>query len=258
MSGSGFLGGTAPMIWVWFAAIGGGAFVLAGGIVSVRLLLLWRRTRQLPELLLGLGLGLSGAIGYPVSAVARAIPPSELQSGLFALSALLAFSSQLAMLVFTRRVFRPADAWAGVACWGAIAIGVVTFAWQTFGPGWAPFAATERGPWATYEVTQLLTLGWAGTESLLYNRKLVKRLQLGLGDPITANRLLLWAIAELSAFTIAGSVSLLRVAGVPMTNVLIGILVGPLGVVLATAVWLAFVPPSRYTRWITVRAQREA
>src|SRR5215475_11496383 len=99
------------MIWTWFAVIGGGSFVVVGGFVSVRLLMLWRRTRQLPELLLGLGLGLSGTIGYPVSAVARAVGPSELQSGLFALSAVLAFSSQIAMLVFTWRVFRPAEGW---------------------------------------------------------------------------------------------------------------------------------------------------
>ncbi len=246
------------MIWTWFAVIGGGSFVVVGGFVSVRLLLLWRRTRQLPELLLGLGLGLSGTIGYPVSAVARAFGPSDLQSGLFALSAVLAFSSQIAMLVFTWRVFRPAEGWARAVCFGVIAITTAAFVWQTVGPGWGPFCATERGPWATYEVTQLFALAWAGTESLLYRHKLVKRLQLGLGDPIIANRLLLWAIAEFSAFTIAGTISLLRIAGVPLSNELIGVLIGPFGVTLSVSTWFAFLPPSRYTRWIAVRAQREA
>src|SRR4030095_6223312 len=60
--------GGPAMLWTWFAAVGGGSFVVVGAFVSVRLLLLWRRTRQLPQLLLGLGLGLSGAIGSPVSA----------------------------------------------------------------------------------------------------------------------------------------------------------------------------------------------
>jgi hypothetical protein len=246
------------MVWTWFAAIGGGAFVIAGAFVSVRLLLLWRRTRELPELMLGLGLGLSGAIGYPVNAIARAVPASDAQSLLFALSAVLSFSSQVAMLLFTWRVFRPTDGWARAACVGLTAIGVGAFLWQTLVTGWEPFCRTERGPWSISEVTQLVTLAWAGTESWLYHRKLVKRARLGLGDPITANRLLLWAISEFSAFTITGTVSLLRVAGVPMTNVAIGIVIGPLGLTLAAAVWLAFLPPSRYTRWIAVRAQRES
>jgi len=246
------------MIWTWFAALGGASFVVASAFVSVRLLLLARRTRQLPELLLGVGLLLSGAIGYPVNTVARMVPHSALQSPLFAASGLLSFSALVAMGIFTWRVFRPSEAWARATCVGAIAVTTVAFVWQTFGPGWAPFCRTERGPWSISEVTQLATLAWAGTESLLYHRKLVKRMQLGLGDPITANRLLLWAIAEYAAFTISGTVSLLRVIGVPMTNELIGIVIGPLGVTLAVAVWLAFLPPSRYTRWIAVRAQREA
>jgi len=246
------------VIWTWFAALGGGAFVVAGAFVSVRLLLLWRRTRQLPELLLGLGLGLSGAIGYPVNAVARAVPTSDLQGFLFALSAVLSFSSQVAMLLFTWRVFRPTDGWARAACVALTLIGVGAFLWQTIAPGWAPFAKTERGPWSLTEVTQIVTLAWAGTESWLYHRKLRKRARLGLGDPITANRLLLWAISEYSALTITATVSLLRVAGMPMTNVVIGIVIGPFGLLLAAAVWLAFLPPTRYTRWIAFRAQRES
>jgi hypothetical protein len=246
------------MVWTWFAAIGGVSFIVASGFVSVRLLLLARRTREMPEFLLGTGLLLSGAIGYPVNTIARTVPPSALQSVLFAASGLLAFASLIAMSIFTWRVFRPADAWARALCVGGIGITTCAFLWQTAGPGWAAFCKSERGPWSISEVTQLATLFWAGTESLLYHRKLVKRMQLGLGDPITANRLLLWAISEYSAFVISGTVSLLRVAGVPMTNELIGIVIGPLGVTLAVAVWLAFLPPSRYTRWIAVRAQREA
>jgi hypothetical protein len=246
------------MVWTWFAAIGGGSFIVASTFVSIRLLLLARRTREMPEFLLGAGLLLSGAIGYPVNTIARMVPPSALQSSLFAMSGVLAFSSQIAMVIFTWRVFRPGDGWARAICIGTTALTTFGYLWQTFGPGWAAFCRTERGPWSVSEVTQLCVLAWAGTESFLYHRKLVKRMQVGLGDAITANRLLLWAIAEYSAFTISGTVSLLRVVGVPMTNVLIGIVIGPLGVTLAVAVWLAFLPPSRYTRWIAVRAQREA
>ena len=72
------------------AAIGGGAFVVASLIVSLRLPALARRTSELPELLIGLGLLLMGGIGYPLNTAARLLGDSpSLQTALFVVHALL-------------------------------------------------------------------------------------------------------------------------------------------------------------------------
>jgi hypothetical protein len=241
------------------AAIGGGAFVLASLLVSVRLLLLARRTRELPELLIGVGLLLMGAIGYPMVSAAAALGRApELQVALYVLHADLNFFGQTAILLFTWRVFRPAAGWATAL----VAVFAVTMAavlvWQTTGPGWAPYARTQTGPAASIPLWSLVALGWAGLESGLYHAKLRKRLGLGLADPVTADRLRLWAVSMLSAFTISLVASALRADGVAMTPTRMGILVGPLGLVAAGSMWLAFLPPTGYVRWIEARASTRA
>ena len=93
-------------------------------------------------------------------------------------------------------------------------------------------------------------LGWAGLESLLYYVKLRRRLAVGLADAVTADRLRLWSIAMLAAFATSATALTLRGFGVAMTPTLTGLVVGPLGIVSASAMWLAFLPPQRYLRWV--------
>ena len=49
-------------------AIGGVSFILASLVIGLRLLLLARRTRELPEFVIGLALFLMGGLGYPLLA----------------------------------------------------------------------------------------------------------------------------------------------------------------------------------------------
>jgi hypothetical protein len=240
------------------AALGGAAFVLSSLVVSVRLLLLARRTREIPEFVLGLGLLLMGAVGYPLSTIARLEAFSHLQAPLFAIHSALTLLAQSGIALFNWRVFRPAEGWARALTFGFIGTLAAFFVWQSLGPGWAPFARTDRGPWAAVEVYTLVALGWAGVESLLYHLKLRKRLALGLADPIVADRLRLWAVSMFSAFACAACVSILRIAGVPMTAELTGLLVAPLALTIGCAVWLAFLPPRRYVERVAARAARAA
>ena len=82
------------------AAIGGGAFVLASLLVSIRLLALARRTRQFPELLIGIGLLLMGAVGYPVSMAARMVKDDSLETTLFVIHALIMLFGQGGIVLF--------------------------------------------------------------------------------------------------------------------------------------------------------------
>ena len=47
------------LVWVGFLA-----FFVASLVVGIRLLLLWSRTRELPELLIGIGIPLVGFVTY--------------------------------------------------------------------------------------------------------------------------------------------------------------------------------------------------
>jgi hypothetical protein len=236
------------------AAIGGGAFVLASLLVSLRLLALARRTRGLPEFQIGLGLLLMGGIGYPVSTLARLLRDIELQTALFAFHGVISFTGQSAIALFTWRVFRREEAWARALAFAFMALIAMVALWQTLDPGWRVFASEERGPWTLLPAFSLVALGWAGIESLLYHAKLRRRLALGLADAVTTDRLRLWSVAMLAAFTISLSVQVLRAMGVTTTGEVTGLIVGPLGVVAAGAMWLAFLPPQRYLAWVAERA----
>lgn len=233
------------------AGIGGGAFVLASLIVSLRLLALARRSRGLPELLIGLGLLLMGGVGYPLSTTARVLEgPLELKATLFLIHAGLSLLGQSCVAVFNWRVFRPGDGWARALALGFVASLAGLLLWQGMAPGWLEFARSGAGPWSWLPLYSLVVLGWAGLESLAYYVKLRRRLALGLADAVTADRLRLWSIAMLAAFTTSATALTLRGFDVAMTPTLTGLVVGPLGIVSASAMWLAFVPPQRYLRWV--------
>jgi hypothetical protein len=160
---------------------------------------------------------------------------------------------QGAIAVFNWRVFRSGEPWAGALVAGFVATLVGLFLWQSAGPGWSAFAATQGGPWGYLPACSLFVLAWAGAESLAYWTKLRKRLALGLADAVTTDRLKLWAIAMLAAFTTSLLASGLRAVGFELTATLTGLIVGPLGLVSASAMWLAFLPPERYLRWLVAR-----
>jgi hypothetical protein len=237
------------------AALGGGAFVLVSLVLSIRLLLLASRTRQLPELLVGLTLLLLGGVGYPLSTAARLMDESSaLAAALFMVWGALSVVGQGSLALFNWRVFRPGQARARALGLGYGTAVFVLFLCQTFGPGWGDFARAERGPFQAMTYCAIFALGWGGTESLLYHAKLRKRLALGLADAVTTDRLRLWAIAMFSACTISATALALRSVGVPMESPLIGLVVGPLGLVSAGSMWLAFMPPRRYLGWVRARA----
>jgi hypothetical protein len=237
------------------AAIGGGAFVLVSLVVGIRLLLLARRTRGLPELLIGLGLLLMGGVGYPLSTTARLLDePLWMKAALFAVHAVLSLVGQSCVALFNWRVFHPGESWARALCLGLIASLAGLLLWQTVTPGWGELARTNAGPWSWLPLYSLSVLGWAGLASFDYSRKLGRRLELGLADAVTADRVRLWAMAMLAAFSTSAISLVLRGLGVQMTATVTGVVVGPLGLVSAGAMWLAFMPPRRYLRFVEARS----
>lgn len=244
------------------AAIGGGLFVLASLVVGGRVMALARRTRGMPELVLGAALFLMGGLGYPLTTIA--VQADSLSDG--TRSAMLVGTMVVNIVGmtglgwFTRNVFRPGVAWA-TALWLVVVatyLGLATI--QIVGPGLMTFIADpESGPWHASNYLSIVVMTWAGVESLRYWTMQKKRLALGLADPVVADRFRLWALAILTADAISVISAGFELAGVMMVGTAIGsIIVGFMGLFAAAFLWLAFIPNARYAERVRARAARTA
>jgi len=240
------------------AAIGGLSFVLASLLIGLRLLLLARRTRELPEFVIGLALFLMGGLGYPLLSVARlstGMHPA-IRLGFFLVSSLFNMTGLVAVCIFNWRVFRRRESWAGwltVVFTCALAAALLC---QSVAPGLRVAAFYNEGAGLhVFTTLEAVPLAWAAFESLRYHRLLAKRCELGLADPIVADRMRLWGGGMFLAFVINVFSSVLALFGIDIAVSPAGSLViAPLGLTAAGCVWFAFLPPAAYTRRVRARA----
>jgi hypothetical protein len=240
------------------AALGGGAFVLVSLALGVRLMLLARRTGQLPEFAAGCALFLLGGVGYLATSLARGAPElgvlPRVTLAAVGMACMVLGTSGIA--VFNWKVFRADCPWTprAVALVGLTL--VACFAWQGTAPGFLAAADYRGAGLHGIEVVTGAVLAWASFESIAYALKLRKRLRLGLADPLVADRVRLWAYAMVSAQIL----NHLSIAAVAMGGDLVtwqygGAVVLVLGLVAAFSMWLAFLPPATYRRYIAARAE---
>jgi hypothetical protein len=238
---------------VWLGAIGGGAFVLAAVVVGLRLMWLARRTRGLPEFAIGTGLFIMGGLGYPLIVLARQMTawPDAARTSLIVANEVFAIVGMTLVAVFNWRVFRPKALWAKALVAGVTLSLAALMAAQGLGPGWLALAEGGSFPWAWAAIPNALALGWAGLESIAYHRTMAKRARLGLAEPALVDRFRLWAIGTLSSAVLTLISLSGQIRGVEMATSTQGaLLVGAFGLVSAGAMWLAFLPPAAYTRWV--------
>jgi hypothetical protein len=242
-------------------ALGFAAFFVSSLAIGLRLVWLARRNRGLPELLIGLGILGIGPAGFALMVFAMLL--GEARPGL--VLAVLA-TAQLAIAggatsayVFNWTVFRRDSAWARAV------VGVAGLA----------FAATFLGRFATGSYTLPLRLDvwthlssanvivcllWGSFESLRYYGLMRRRVRLGLADPLLTNRFLLWGLG----IGCAGLGSLIGNVVMLVTGTVIGELDGItlsnslFGLASAVLMWIAFLPPAAYRRWIEARASARA
>jgi hypothetical protein len=225
--------------------------ILACAVVGTRLVLLSRRTREIPELALGCCFLLLGVVGHPLSVLAR----SGSGEGGLLVSALAAQDlASLAMYVATWRSFRPGDGWIGPAI-GAIAL---AFAVSVAGQAATLGAGDERLAGAFYYLgfcLRALAFLWAAAESVHCARTARRRLALGLVDAVVADRFRLWAVATVCislgfAIFLAGRLLTDNVAESPWVLASSSVV----GVAGGVSMWLAFFPPPAYLRWVLAKA----
>lgn len=189
-----------------------------------------------------------GGIGYPLlSAIQQAPIPAGWIPGLMVAQILCHLIGDTAFGIFVQRVFRPTASWARALPWlTAGAVGGMATA-QFFEPGLLAFARENRGPWRFHAVAALLPLAWSAGESFAYHGRMRRRLALGLADPVVTDRFLLWSLGMTAAFTIAGIDTALVLQGSSLIATRFGgLVIGCIGMISATTMWLAFFPPRAY------------
>jgi hypothetical protein len=245
----------SPLVGIGFAA-----FFVASLTVGVRLVRLWSRTRQLPELLIGIGVLGIGPVGFGLATVAELARPAhpEIAAPLVAVALLAVSVGVFAKCVFNWRVYRRDSAWlAGVVS----ATGVILAAcWL------AELADGFHDPYRAGRAyflrsgLQVFCLLWGSAEALVYWRKMRRRLCLGLADPVVTNRFFLWGLgAGAAGVGSAVGIAAQLVTGLPPLELPWIMLSSSLhGLVAAVAMWLAFLPTRSYLRFIEARARRSA
>lgn len=236
------------------------AYVVLSLVIGIRLLLLYSRSRELPELLMAICLLSEGVVFNTIRWLRLSL---ETQTADYA--ALL------------ESVSRPALA--------ISAISVAVFAWRTVRAGsrWAPIAVLVlAAPMCAWVVARMFTelsvfeqstagvltlrgafllcYVWAALEMQLYYRSAKRRERVGLEvDPLATHRVLFlsisfwsFAIFWLSALTFVSLSRNFDVSGVASQ------MLGAAGIVRVVALWLAFLPPKQLAQHLHGKAAAAA
>ena len=239
------------------AALAGIASVLVCWLVSLRLLLLARRTGQLPELLIGLGLLLAGGLWSPLMAVGRQATalPDSVRTALVMLGALTAIFGMSCIAIFNWRVFRPSDAWAPafVAAIAAALVGLA--AAPSVGSGWLVFAQSEQGAWTGVSWIGVVIYLWSSLEAWRQHAMLKRRQRLGLVDPVVTDRLRIWTWMMLNSVAASAVFATCQTLGIPVAGTTLGLILTAIAALLsAVFLVLAFMPPAAYLESVRRRA----
>ncbi len=237
-------------------------FVLSGGVVGIRLILLARRTGGFAEWMLGPGLLLITGIGYPALIVGNGLAERESDAGrLVLLIAMLLMSIGWALVwTFTWRVFRPESRWAIGLVWLAYATLVVCLGQSTVLAFTVASPSELRVPgWGAIgvQVNAVALYLWTALEAFRYHGLLKKRIALGLTTATVVNRFFLWGlVAVFSALSMAAPLSA-ALRGLDFMDhpfLLLCVSVG--GAATALTLYLAFLPPKAYLARLEARGRQ--
>jgi hypothetical protein len=230
-------------------ALGFVLFALASTAVGVRLIVLWRRTREFPELLIGLGVLGIGPVGYGLLTVGMALGEHS-PNGAAAIAAAGSLACTVgagAKFLFNQRVYHPGSRSVGSFVYVVLATSALFYLAHLLAHGFP--AGREHLAW--YVARGWLQAGcllWGSCEAFVYYRRMKRRLALGLSNRLTTNRFLLWGIAAGSAGlgTLIGLVAVMLGGQAMMLHPALLACSSTFGSVAAIAMALAFFPPAFY------------
>lgn len=240
-------------------------FIVASAVVGVRLLLLYKRLRQPPELFLGLAYLLAGTLGWGGLLIGTLTTPKgqTVAEAYQASSVVVGDIGTLCFYLFVWYVFRRDSVGAKVA------LGVVALAFLvsitcdtvlkgvTYGP--PPGSATTLAGMAG----RTAVFAWMASEAFASYVAFRKRARIGLGNPQVANRLLLWGLSALVMFTLSALATSLYFTATDTVDATLkqtqaGGIYGILAAISSVAIWLAFFPPQFYERWLSNSPEQES
>jgi hypothetical protein len=236
-------------------------FIAVSALVAVRLVLLARRTRGKPELLLGLGILGTAVLGYGTLIVASVlrgdtnlVAKTFSERALYGAGTILHDAGVTMVILFVLTVFRagqrPAQALAAallVALWGGMLGTELENGFRDPGIGngfW----------WVRYAVIWSYPL-WTTVESYRYYALMRRRMAVGLADPLVANRFWLWGTGALGTALATWTASIpyflasqpeLALAWTPAIRVA----TATVGLATVGLYALTFFPPAAYRRWL--------
>jgi len=241
-----------------FALPGFLAFFFVALWVGVRLLVQWVRTRELPELLLGLGVLGIGPVGFGLAMIAAAAGAADPAAPSLAggLAALAVGGGASAKAVFNWKIYHPRSRGVGVVTVAAIALLALAIAADAAKTGFAPAGWMKPGWVMLRQFVQIAVLLWGAAEAFVWWQRMRRRVRIGIGDPLVASRFLLWGIgAGMAGLGSAVGMAVGLATGRPMNELpLLTLVLSLFGMVSAVALWLAFAAPERFRVWIRQRS----
>jgi len=236
------------------------AYTIASLVVGVRLLALARRTRGAPELLAGLTYFCAPGLGYPLQVVAGQIADRAISVPMTVAGQSFIVFGCSCFLFFTVQVFRKEASW---AAW----IGTLGLTYAGTASAYAVISYSDpaeilthaRLPSAALLTVLALAWGWTALEGLRYYRMMRKRMTLGLADAVVTNRFLLWGLNGLTSVGwLSISISMFVAGENLTTSSLVVTTTSAGGVANAVFLFLIFMPPAVYTRWVERSARGAA
>ena len=217
--------------------------------VGIKLIRLAGRTRQLPELLIGVSLVLMGFLWSALSTAGRQgeTLSDPVRVALLVASAVCAIFGTVCLSLFNWRVYRPDSVWPGVLNAVVLLSMVGICLAQTFGPGWTLFAHEEQGPWRFVTWIGFANYVWSAIEAWGQQTMMMRRSRLGLVDPVVLDRVRLWSLSMFAAVLATLVFGTLQAVGIPIGGTPIGLgVTAVISLVSSTTLFLAFSPPTSY------------
>lgn len=233
------------------------AFVVVGAGVGAKLLWLARRTRGFPEHVVGFSLFVLSAVAWPLMLVASAEPPAPVLRGALAGASLAMALGWGGVFVFTWRVFRPGSGWARALAGLGIAAELAAGLAGVIRALALEDAAALRTPAPSGLVLLLgaqVVYAWTAVESFRYRALLRRRIPLGLADPLVADRFGLWGWTGVFGGGSIAPASWALLTGGDPNSLLNHLVVGVCGLVCSGVLYLAFLPPAPYARFVRENA----
>ncbi|MEM1202562.1 MAG: hypothetical protein AAGN66_04980 [Acidobacteriota bacterium] len=213
-------------------------------VVGVRLLVLARRTREVPEFLMGTSFVAAGAaLFFFLVALGREPGSEAAANAVFGARAMLVVSL-VTVLLLAWRVFRPDVLWARILVIGGSLV-LVSYPFLDATP--AEGDVVHPVYWLV-RFGQIVPYAWAASEAYLYQRDLRRRQRLGLApEGLLATQVMLWSVG----LGVSGLIYLWNTLAI-WTRVHQGlalpvtVVTSILGLVVAVTLWLAFFPPASW------------